>query len=142
MQSLCQLEVLADDFLSEVDAFLAEEAGTAQARDYARGLVAEVWQNLETLDRAIQDVAEHWELKRMATIDRNTLRVAACELLHRPDIPPPVAINEAVEIGKTFGTADSAAFINGILDAILRRRNTETPAAADPPAEQSAGVVL
>jgi transcription antitermination protein NusB len=122
MQALCQLEVLADDFLPQLDGFLADECREKPMRDYARSLALDAWQRRDTIDAAIQEVAEHWELKRMATVDRNALRIAVCELLHRTDVPPRVVINEAVEIGKTFGTADSAAFINGILDAIFTKQ--------------------
>ncbi len=138
MQSLCQLEVLADDFAADLDAFLAEETDSSAVRAYARELVTEVWSNLEAVDQAIQAVAEHWEIKRMATVDRNTLRVAVGELLYRPGVPPAVVINEAVEIGKTFGAADSGAFINGVLDGVVRRR--AEAAAREPRAEQSTGV--
>jgi N utilization substance protein B len=137
MQVLCQLEVLGDDFLSQLDGFLADESRDRSVRDYARRLALETWQQRESLDDCIQVVAEHWELKRMATVDRNAMRVAVCELLHRPDVPPHAAINEAVEIGKTFGTADSGAFVNGILDAVLRKHQESlkepAPAVLAPP---------
>ncbi len=133
MQALCQLEVLADSFLPQLDGFLAEETDKASVRAYASGLVADAQRCTAEIDAAIQQVAEHWDLKRMAMVDRNILRVAACELLHRGDVPPAVVINEAVEIGKTFGTADSAGFINGVLDAIVKLRGiekaSETPGA-------------
>jgi N utilization substance protein B len=132
MQALCQLEVLGDDFLPQLDSFLADETRERPIRDYARALTLHAWQHREALDAAIQEVAEHWELKRMATVDRNALRIATCELLHRPDVPPRVVINEAVDIGKTFGTADSAAFINGILDAILKKHPQQLEGAASP----------
>jgi transcription antitermination factor NusB len=127
MQALCQLEVLADHFLPQLDEFLAEEPHKTGVRDYARDLVSDAWANLAELDRGIQEVAEHWELKRMAAVDRNVLRVAACELSYRPDVPPVVAIDEAVEIGKAFGTGESGAFINGILDAMVKRREAGAP---------------
>jgi N utilization substance protein B len=130
MQALCQLEVLGEDFLPQLDAFLADESRDRAVRDYARHLVLEAWPKRDALDESIRRVAEHWELKRMATVDRNALRVAVCELLHRPDVPPPAVINEAVEIGKTFGTADSGAFINGILDAVLRKHEESLKAPA------------
>lgn len=125
MQAMCQLEVLAEDFLPQLHEFLAEEPHKAAIRDYARDLVRDAWANLADLDRRIQEVAENWELKRMPAVDRNILRVAACELFHRPDVPPVVVIDEAVEIGKAFGTGESGAFINGILDALVKRRETE-----------------
>jgi transcription antitermination protein NusB len=135
MQSLCQLDVLADDFLPQLDGFLAEECTDREMRNYARSLALDAWQRRDELDAAIQAVAEHWDLHRMTTVDRNVLRVAVCEMLHRPEIPARVAINEAVEIGKTFGTADSAGFINGILDAVLKRQTPAGSPAADAPAE-------
>jgi N utilization substance protein B len=118
MQSLCQLEVQADHFMDELDHFLAEGSDDPAVRGYARNLVRDTWQNRQALDALIQEVAEHWELNRMAAVDRNLIRIAACELIHRPDVPPRVAINEAMEIGKIFGTAESSSFINGILDAV------------------------
>src|SRR5690606_2569724 len=69
-------------------------------------------------DKLLRTVTRNWDLKRMATVDRNVLRMAAYELLHCSDIPPKVAINEAIEIGKKFSTANSGGFINGILDRI------------------------
>ena len=125
MQALCQLEVLAEHFLPQLDEFLEEEPHKAAVRDYARDLVRDAWTHLAELDQRIQAVAEHWELKRMPAVDRNVLRIAACELLHRPDVPPAVVIDEAVEIGKAFGTGESGAFINGILDALIKRPETE-----------------
>jgi N utilization substance protein B len=125
MQSLCQLEVLAEDFLPQLDEFLAEESPDAAVRDYARGLVHDTWEKRSSFDQLIGQVAEHWDLERMATVDRNAIRVAICEMLHRPEVPPRVALTEAMEIGKTFGTKDSSAFINGILDAIMTKMKDE-----------------
>jgi N utilization substance protein B len=123
MQALCQLEVLGDEFLGELDEFLADQKVENGVKTYAHELVHEAHRRLEEVDRAIQEVAEHWELSRMATVDRCTLRVAVCELQHRPRVPPRVVINEAIEIGKAFGTAESGAFINGILDAIVKGKD-------------------
>lgn len=118
MQALCQLEVLADDFMSQLDQFLADETDHSAIRDYARDLVHDAWQQRKDLDSAIQAVSEHWDVKRMAAVDRNVIRVAVCELTHRPNVPRHVVIDEAVEIGKAYGTTESAAFINGLLDAV------------------------
>lgn len=134
MQALCQLEVLADGWMSQLDEFLAEDGHGQEIREYARDLTREAWANLAEIDRRIQEVSEHWEVKRMAAVDRNVLRAAVCELLHRPTIPPAVVIDEAVEIGKAFGTADSGAFINGVLDAIVKH-----PAAAKQEEPQPTG---
>jgi N utilization substance protein B len=70
------------------------------------------------LDTLIRQYSEHWRLERMAAVDRNLLRVALYELLYQPDIPTKVVINEAVELAKRYGTDESGAFVNGILDRI------------------------
>ena len=85
---------------------------------YLLQLVQGVAANLEELDALISRYSEHWRLERMAAVDRNLLRLAAYELLYQPQIPPKVAINEAVELAKQYGTEDSGAFVNGILDRI------------------------
>ncbi|MFH1418978.1 MAG: transcription antitermination factor NusB [Planctomycetota bacterium] len=125
MQALCQFEVLHEDFAAQLDEFLAEDAPPQESRTYARGLVEEARRRLVELDRHISEVAEHWDIKRMPSVDRNVLRVAVCELLYRPEVPPVVVINEAVEIGKAFSTGESGAFINGVLDAIEKLRKQD-----------------
>lgn len=125
MQALCQLETLGEEWLAQLDDFVADEGAPAAVQQYARHLVRDAWTNLAAIDEALQSVADNWELKRMAMVDRNTLRVAACELLHRSDIPPKVAINEAVEIAKSFGIAESPAFINGVLDALIKQHKSK-----------------
>ena len=75
-------------------------------------------QHLGEIDPIIARHADNWDLKRMAVIDRNVLRLGAFELLYMEDVPPKVCINEAIELAKRFGDADSGKFINGILDAI------------------------
>lgn len=127
MQALCQLDANPEGFLDQLDDFLADESADPSVCRHAGQLVRDTWNNLATLDALIQAVAEHWDVQRMASVDRNTIRVALCELYHRPDVPPSVVINEAVEIGKTFGTGESGAFINGILDAILKKRTDGKP---------------
>ena len=96
---------------------LEEEEGV---RSYADILVSGVGDNLERIDGVISKYADNWEIGRMATIDRNILRVAAYELLFSDDIPPKVAINEAIEMAKKYGDMDSGKFVNGILDKIKR----------------------
>ena len=70
------------------------------------------------LDALITKYAENWEMKRMTAVDRNIMRLAIYEMLHREDIPPIVSINEAVDIAKKFSTQDSGKFVNGILDKV------------------------
>ena len=85
---------------------------------FARELVAGVRQHRAELDALIEQTAANWSLKRMAATDRNVLRLGAYELLHT-DTPPRVAIDEAVELAKRFGSAQSSQFVNGILDKVM-----------------------
>jgi transcription antitermination protein NusB len=89
-------------------------------RSFADSLVRGTKQHQGKTDQLITQYAEHWDLDRMAVVDRNILRLAVHELLWQPDVPPKVAINEAIELAKKFGTADSSRFINGLLDRILK----------------------
>lgn len=90
-----------------------------EAQKFAESLVEGVAENRQEVDAAIQDASTKWRLDRMAALDRNVLRLATYEILHRAhDVPRKVAINEAVELAKTFGTSESGAFVNGILDRI------------------------
>jgi len=85
---------------------------------YLRELAAGVASHQEELDALIVRFSEHWRLERMTVVDRNLLRLASFELLYQAKVPPKVVINEAVEIAKRYGSEDSGAFINGILDQI------------------------
>jgi transcription antitermination protein NusB len=85
---------------------------------FAAGLVEGVLENLDELNDLISKTSKRWKLERMAVIDRNILRMASFEITKRDDIPVKVSINEAIEIAKRFGSSESAAFVNGILDRI------------------------
>jgi N utilization substance protein B len=85
---------------------------------FARELVSGVRRNRAEVDAILEQTAAHWSLKRMAATDRNVLRLGAYELLHS-DTPAKVAIDEAVELAKRFGSAQSAQFVNGILDKVM-----------------------
>lgn len=95
-------------------------------RAFAEDLLTSVARNREAIDAAIAAAVENYTMQRITPVDRNLLRLAACELLFRDDIPAPVTINEAVEIAKRFGTAESPGFINGILDRIRRENESDT----------------
>jgi N utilization substance protein B len=92
-------------------------------RLFADKLIRGVLENRPDLDERIKQHAENWDLHRMAVVDRNILRLAIYEMLHREDIPPVVSINEAVDIAKKFSTQDSGKFVNGILDKIKGELN-------------------
>ena len=88
------------------------------ARVFAEELAEGVLANRDAIDGRIEEKSKHWAISRMARVDLNILRMAVYELLFRSDIPRNVTINEAIEVAKKFGTEDSSAFINGILDEI------------------------
>ncbi|MBK6684798.1 MAG: transcription antitermination factor NusB [Deltaproteobacteria bacterium] len=95
------------------------EPEDAEARGYAERLARGVIHHREELDQVLQKISQNWRLERMALVDRNLLRLGAYELLHESaEVPRKVAINEAVELAKLFGTEGSSAFVNGILDRI------------------------
>jgi transcription antitermination protein NusB len=88
-------------------------------RAFSKRLVYGVGGNMDALDKAIRDASKNWRLERMSIVDRSILRLGAFEILYPEDTPPKVALDEAIELGKKFGTEESGAFINGILDNIF-----------------------
>lgn len=99
------------------------ERGRAFAERLLRGTVAEVG----AIDPLIAEAAEHWRIERLALVDRLILRLAAYELLHEPETPPAVVINEALELARTFSSDDSIGFVNGVLDGIRKRLEKGQP---------------
>jgi N utilization substance protein B len=93
-------------------------AEEAEVRLFADPLIRGTIEHRPALDELIRKYAKNWELHRIAAVDRNILRLAIYEMLHRDDIPPVVSINEAVDIAKKFSTQDSGKFVNGILDKV------------------------
>ena len=131
LQFLYQMDLCGKELLPEAKAFFRSEEDDQSAREFATQLVNGVVAHQEEIDRSIRAVAQNWELTRMAVIDRNILRMASFELLHCADIPPKVAINEAIELGKRYSTQNSGAFINGILDKIKDQARAQDVAPAD-----------
>jgi len=97
----------------------------ARVREFAEGLVWGVLEQREAIDSAIRARSKNWSLARMPRVDLNVMRLAAYELMFRPDIPKKVSINEAIEIARRFGDKESPAFVNGILDEIEACPKTE-----------------
>jgi len=95
-----------------------------ETREFTEHIVALAGEKMPEIDKAISDCAEHWEIGRMAVVDRNILRVGVCEILFCEDIPVKVAMNEAIELAKKYGNAESARFVNGILDQVAKRKNS------------------
>jgi N utilization substance protein B len=101
--------------------FWSGHEAETEVRAFAEGLVAGVARERDAIDAIIAATASHWRLERMAVVDRNILRMAVYELTWRPDTPPVVVLDEAIEVGKRFGSEQSGAFINGVLDAVRKR---------------------
>ena len=93
-------------------------ADEAETRLFAEPLIRGTVQHRDEIDEHIKKHVKNWELHRIAAVDRNILRLAIYEMLHREDIPPVVSINEAVDIAKKFSTQDSGKFVNGVLDKV------------------------
>ena len=131
LQFLYQLDLRGDALLAEASESLRSEESDAETRKFAIRLIEGTFAHRDEVDQMIQEVAQNWNIARMAVVDRNVLRLATHELLHRNDIPPKVAINEAIELGKRYSTQNSGAFINGILDKIMNRTKKKARAASD-----------
>jgi N utilization substance protein B len=125
MQALCQWDVQKEESSAELYGFFAEQEADPAVARYAGQLVEAFWNQRQVLDGALQVAARNWSLERMPAVDRNTLRVALVEMRNGL-IPPKVALDEALEIVREFGGCDSARFVNGVLDALLRQDGEST----------------
>ena len=125
LKVLYRLDLAGDDPQQALGEHWAENKVAQEVRAYATRLVHTAWEERAVLDPLIGRASEHWSLRRMSFIDRNLLRLAACEIVFFEDIPSKVAINEAVDIAGKYGTESSGAFVNGILDRILKEREME-----------------
>ncbi len=118
LQALYQIDVAAEGIDDALAAFWKSfEPVEREVRDLAEGLVRGVAEHRRSVDEAIEEASSNWRLDRMARVDRNVLRLAVYELL-QTDVPVKVVINEAIELGKKFGSESSGAFVNGVLDRI------------------------
>jgi transcription antitermination protein NusB len=120
LQALYQIEMTGDASAAAVDLFLRHFEGNPGAKEFARRLVSGAVSQRSAIDRLLDQCTENWKLGRLAKVDLVILRMATYELLFCPDIPSAVSLDEAIEIGKRFGSAESAPFINGVLDHIAQ----------------------
>lgn len=120
LQALFFFDMESRESESMLDQFCTnfEEQLTPEVRPFFLGLVTGVVANRQRIDALLEKYSRNWKISRMPVVDRNIMRVATYEFLECPDIPASVTINEAVEIGKKYGTRDSGSFINGVLDRI------------------------
>jgi len=126
LQVLYQVDIRKDDIKDllqnlweRVDA--TDEPIDDSVKEFATELACGTLEHLEKIDASLTSYAENWQLDRMATIDRNVMRLAVYELLFVADIPLKVSINEAVELAKRYGDVESGKFVNGILDKISKK---------------------
>lgn len=121
LQALYALEMNSEAALAEVvESAWGESEEAGADRDFLEALVAGAWQRRRELDRLLERASKHWKLSRIDRIDKSILRLAIYELLHAPETPLPVILDEAVELAKEFGTPESPSFVNGLLDRIAR----------------------
>ena len=133
VQMLYQIDLNPDISAGEVRRMIDEHGRNKTTRTFAWQLFSGVMEYKSQLDEQIVRVAENWSLKRMAATDRNILRLGAFELLHT-DTPSPVVIDEAVELAREFGSAQSSQFVNGILDKLLHQPTAPEQSSAEQPA--------
>ncbi len=123
LQILCTLDVQGNEAWPAIELFLAEVEGRDAAVDWAREAARGTFEKTALWDGQLASVSQRWDVRRMGLVDRNILRLALYEM-SRPEVTPvKVALNEAIELAKEFGTEESPAFVNGVLDAIWRRQS-------------------
>ncbi len=125
MQALYQLDVQGVDFLDQMNRFIREQdeddMTSTMALEWSKG----TWENVSVCDGLITTAATKWDMSRLSSVDRSILRLGAYQLKYCSDIPGKVVINEAIEIAKKYSGTQSPRFVNGVLDAILKRIKEE-----------------
>jgi N utilization substance protein B len=130
LQVLYSLNFVNIDAQDALDLFWGNFVAPKAAKEFAAFLVQGTCEHKEELDKLIAGCSDNWSLGRMSRVDINILRLAVFEFLYCDDIPPKVTLNEAVDLGKTFGSENSGSFINGILDTLnlkLNKKNATNP---------------
>ena len=138
LQMLYQADIRHAGAGETLEAFWQDHEVVDEVKAFAEQLFQGTLGHLPQIDALITRHADNWELKRMAVIDRNILRLGVFELLHMQDVPPKVCLNEAIELAKRFGDAESSKFINGILDAIHKAASKALEPPSDPHASEPA----
>ena len=124
MQAIYQLDVQGKNMLGCLGEFFREEEGDDSIRKLADQWSKGTWEKLSECDELITASTIKWKLSRLSSVDKSILRLAVYQLKFCTDIPPKVVINEAIELAKRFSTAQSSAFVNGVLDAALKKLTT------------------
>jgi N utilization substance protein B len=124
LQGLYALEV-AENPIEKVIEEIEQEDADPTVQDFACALLRKTAHHHQELDEVISKAVQNWKFERIAVLDRLILRQSLCELMYFEEIPPKVTINEAIDLAKKFSTAESGRFVNGILDALLKKLKTE-----------------
>lgn len=125
VQYLYQREIQGSESDSHIDEFYKMRGLSPSARRFCDSLLEGWMKHRVEIDAMIAAQARNFELDRLCAVDRNVLRIACHEILNCPDVPPAVAINEAIEVAKKFSTEESGRFVNGILDNIRKSRSAK-----------------
>jgi len=126
LQILYQIDITHDNYADSLNNFWqahSEENVDEGIKSFTSELVKGTIDNLQTIDAKIAQYATNWQLKRMAVVDRNILRLSCFELIFRDDIPLKVSINEAIELAKRYSGTEASKFVNGILDKVKSEKN-------------------
>jgi N utilization substance protein B len=129
LQLLFQRDHNPDVSRADIERFARDRLRDPRLEPFCLGLYDGVTAHLADIDERLAKAAENWRLPRMATVDRNVLRLGAAELLFASDTPAGVALDEAIELARRFGGADSPAFVNGVLDRLRKDLAATTPTA-------------
>jgi transcription antitermination factor NusB len=126
MQALYQLDVQGSDLLSRLMGdFFYEEESDERTRQLAWEWTTGTWEKVAECDEMITGSTIRWQFSRLSPVDRSILRLAVYQLKYCPEIPPKVVINEAIELAKRYSTEKSGPFVNGVLDAVLKKMQAE-----------------
>ncbi len=121
LQILFQLEFTGDELPLVLKDYWSRRAVPAETREYCEWLVRGIREHQPEVDRTIQQASRNWRLERMATVDRNILRLAVFEMLFEKNLAPSIIMDEAIEIAKKYSGQEAANFVNGILDGVHRQ---------------------
>jgi transcription antitermination factor NusB len=126
VQVLYQIDITHDKCEAALGSFWVgqEKEIEEQVKLFTQDLVQGTIEHVAAIDKVIMQYANNWQLKRMAVVDRNILRMGCYEILYREDIPPKVSINEAVELAKRYSGPEAGKFVNGILDKVKLEKNS------------------
>jgi transcription antitermination factor NusB len=121
MQALYQLDVQGAELLNRIDEFFKLNSNDDLVRQLARQWMSGTWQNLAACDELILGSSLKWQVARLSQVDRAIMRLSVYQLKFCSDIPPKVVINEAIELAKKYSTESAPSFVNGVLDAVLKK---------------------